>query len=1008
MKKLLTLMIVLLFVVSAKADYLGPLTTSQYVQCEAFSFDSVGVDPIKPESLFIVVYDPDGDSTFGEIIDTSNANVKGPYTRRIGNGATEIFYNWFRLVSAIDGDQGVGPYQISVLVYEDADETRWITNHHFTLVDTSINNAFSAAGKTFPEIENIDAWNPITDNDSLINDRSANFVGLNDRAITLAKFDTAAVAAYYNFGIWIDEASANTDSDVGVDGTTANPVSTFAAARILADSMGLQKYYLINGTSLTLAATHISWEFIGIGGSCEVNFGSQDVDSSYFENVMIAGTQGGTGMVFLHRCYMDAADSLECVATNSWFSDTISVRVAPNIIFDQCYSAVPGNATPGIDFNSAGGTIGVNMRHYSGGLALLNMDATHTISYEADGQLVIDTSSTSANVTARGNMDITDNGVTTALTQNAVFNQTITQTTLDVVNGIVLTGTNIATIAEADSLTDGIETNTYTSTQIHDGVYYQIAESDGVVGTNLNINTFLQFDIGPDAKPFALIHLGRLDEGSAPSGGDTLHIWVYDWSGGGSWTHINPPGGDFVGVFNSSSADDVTFEVQLIDPNFVSDDSGKVRIAYSNYDPDGATANDLEEDTEFYLDFAFIEYQMILSATTIADVVNDSIFFADTSAYNDVADSYGQILAKPTYVQADVSALATATNLAIAIDSINAILDTVQNQSTWIATAANLTIAIDSINAILDSLQSQDDWVATFANQTLIIDTVNGIIDTMQLWSDEINLINTIRDSLFAVLDSIQINLDGKISEITATLPDSSAGDISYIANNQDDFKADVSGCGAGPSVANDTLFVYDATDTTILIGVKVTVRPSGGGEAVATALTNPAGRVIFGLEDGTYDYLLFQQGVNFNAVDTVAISGTGTDSLFGTPFSPSAGPANTTAIFTWLITQAQDTLDASEVKWMLVSNANGREFDDSDWITSGTGTNKVVHDKGWHTVSSDTALISFNLVPNTDIFVNGVQDTSSYVKFKADYNGNITVRTVQVPDTTSFNPYAP
>ena len=81
---------------TAYADYLGPKTTSQYVQCEIFSIDSAGVDPIAPESVFIVVYDPDGESTFCEIIDTTSAYLRGPYTRNIGNASTVIFYNWFR------------------------------------------------------------------------------------------------------------------------------------------------------------------------------------------------------------------------------------------------------------------------------------------------------------------------------------------------------------------------------------------------------------------------------------------------------------------------------------------------------------------------------------------------------------------------------------------------------------------------------------------------------------------------------------------------------------------------------------------------------------------------------------------------------------------------------------------------------------------------------------------------------------------------------------------------
>ena len=227
----------------------------------------------------------------------------------------------------------------------------------------------------------------------------------------------------YAGGIWIDDGAANTNTTAYVDGTRVNPVSTLAAAKTLADAIGFQRYYLINNSNLTLAATHEDWEFIGIGEGSLIDFGSQDVDNSHFEHLMISGTQGGTGVVGLHRCYLNTIDSLEAVVTNSSYSDTISLRVSTNTVFDGCYSHVAGNATPGLDFNSTG-TINVDMRHYSGGLALFNMTSSHTISYESDGQLVIDGSCTSANVTARGNMTITDNGTTTSLTDDAVFNKT--------------------------------------------------------------------------------------------------------------------------------------------------------------------------------------------------------------------------------------------------------------------------------------------------------------------------------------------------------------------------------------------------------------------------------------------------------------------------------------------------------------------------------------------------------------------------------------------------------
>lgn len=198
------------------------------------------------------------------------------------------------------------------------------------------------------------------------------------------------------------------------------------------------------------------------------------------------------------------------------------------------------------------------------------------------------------------------------------------------VAAIALTGTNITTIVESRTLTDGTETNTFAATQVHDGIYYQVAE--GGIGTNLNINYYLEFDIGPNTKAASIVYHGRLDEGSAPSGGDTIHVWVYDWIGT-SWTHINAPGGDFIGINGSDSGDDETFEAQLVDMNYVGTGAnvGLVRIAFSNYDPDGAASSNLEETTELYLDYVFLEYQSLLTASAIwahdsAQIVFNSLF----------------------------------------------------------------------------------------------------------------------------------------------------------------------------------------------------------------------------------------------------------------------------------------------------------------------------------------------------------------------------------------------
>ncbi len=188
------------------------------------------------------------------------------------------------------------------------------------------------------------------------------------------------------------------------------------------------------------------------------------------------------------------------------------------------------------------------------------------------------------------------------------------------ISGISLEGSNVIQIASGRSIFsgNGSETNTYTATQTHNGTYYEVAEVDGD-GTG-DIAFYLEFDIGADAQPVDCVFHGRLDEGAAPSGGDEMDVYAYNW-GGTDWEHISPPSGDIVGVFNSDAGDDETKNV-LLNSNHVgtAGNVGLVRIAFTNYDPDGAEAANLENGTELYLDYVFVNYQTVLRA---ADVVNE-------------------------------------------------------------------------------------------------------------------------------------------------------------------------------------------------------------------------------------------------------------------------------------------------------------------------------------------------------------------------------------------------
>jgi hypothetical protein len=249
-------------------------------------------------------------------------------------------------------------------------------------------------------------------------------------------------------GVYLNDEAANTNTANGVDGTISNPVSTIGAAKTIADSLSLDRIYLVNDSAITLAATMQDYEFIGLGdiASNTVNLGSQDVDNAYFENVLISGAQGGAGRLMAHRVALSTTTGLECIAWECAIVNNLTVR--DDCYFDKCWSAVAGNGTPILDINSVA-NVDISWRHYSGGVQVNNAVATTTMSYESDGQIIIDATCTSITLTVRGNCSITDNGTTSSITQDGVMSQTYIATR------------TLATAAYFDPSSDGVDTTSW-------------------------------------------------------------------------------------------------------------------------------------------------------------------------------------------------------------------------------------------------------------------------------------------------------------------------------------------------------------------------------------------------------------------------------------------------------------------------------------------------------------------------------------------------------------------
>ena len=121
------------------------------------------------------------------------------------------------------------------------------------------------------------------------------------------------------YGVHINSTASNTNTVVGVDGTHGNPVSSLAAAKTLATSIGVTVYYVSGDSDFTVDATYVDWTWYGFGELTHntINLGSQDVGGNVFYNLALEGTQGGSTRIQATQCALKDPGDRKSTRLNS-------------------------------------------------------------------------------------------------------------------------------------------------------------------------------------------------------------------------------------------------------------------------------------------------------------------------------------------------------------------------------------------------------------------------------------------------------------------------------------------------------------------------------------------------------------------------------------------------------------------------------------------------------------------------------------------------------------------
>lgn len=217
---------------------------------------------------------------------------------------------------------------------------------------------------------------------------------------------------YSDGAIWINTLNSNTNTEDYVDGTADNPVSTWTAAKTLSASLGIKKFHVVNGSTITMDANCDDFTFVGYEWVAEL--GGQSFENAHIEEATVSGTgTAGSGEIHFRRCLIGGVSLGKSKFNSCGFNGTNYATAAATYVFDNCYNASDGSVPPVFDYGGAVGDTHGAFRNWQGGIEIANLGASGTdvFSVTGRGQVVIASDCVGGTIKIVGAFTVTDNVV---------------------------------------------------------------------------------------------------------------------------------------------------------------------------------------------------------------------------------------------------------------------------------------------------------------------------------------------------------------------------------------------------------------------------------------------------------------------------------------------------------------------------------------------------------------------------------------------------------------------
>ncbi|GAG80456.1 unnamed protein product, partial [marine sediment metagenome] len=155
---------------------------------------------------------------------------------------------------------------------------------------------------------------------------------------------------YANGAVWVDTVNGTAGTTPFVHGTADNAVLTWANALTIAAAVGLERFEIVNGSTITLNANSDNFTFCG--HEWTLVLAAQSIANAHISDANVTGVSSGSGAHFDH-CHIGTGSFANGDFTECIFEDgsTITLLSAATYVLERCGSG-GGSSPPIFDYVS--------------------------------------------------------------------------------------------------------------------------------------------------------------------------------------------------------------------------------------------------------------------------------------------------------------------------------------------------------------------------------------------------------------------------------------------------------------------------------------------------------------------------------------------------------------------------------------------------------------------------------------------------------------------------------